>query len=174
MPAMAYSMNIRLNQEERMTLRRLDVLVTVALAISNDLISWPKEKLETKITGREPCSCVTIMMKGLAEERAIFACRAKFFMYEAKVAALCADLIDDPSTTINMRRMICAYPLLISGSAAWQCISPRYHCDGSTMETVKQAIGSEVCPTKEDEESFEQESEQIVEACLILYQRYLG
>lgn len=117
----------------------------VALALTNDLYSWKKERMAAEAAGRGGDSCIfngiwVIMNSGglseledvaAREAKAIEICREEIRKYVAQYRSIVDDAKSKPDLySPDLRAYLEAILYTISGNLVWSITCPRYNTDG--------------------------------------------
>lgn len=103
----------------------------IALALTNDLFSWEKEKAEAKAAGHESVfNAVWVIMRerDCDEEEAKKICAEEIKMYVEKAVAFTEIVRDEVHyVSRDMKVYLEAVLLTISGNLVWSMHCPRYN-----------------------------------------------
>lgn len=173
MHGMAFVLGLKLSTNDAAFLRHLNVASTAAMALSNDILSWPKEIVERMSSKLDPCSSMTIFLRQPAcdERQALLQCRHKLMQFERKAALLAEELLTNPCTSDSVKKMAQSYLLLMSGFSVWQCTCKRYSSKGPAAALVREVLETPLRPVDLDD-AFEKEYATILDGYFSIHGRY--
>ncbi|ATY65251.1 Terpenoid synthase [Cordyceps militaris] len=173
MPSLAFVLGLELSTKDVAILRCLDIVSTAAMALSNDIMSWPKEMVESLSSKSEPCSAVTIFLKqpGCDQRLALLQCRHKLLQFEMKAALLVDEILANLAISPNAKKMAQSYLLAIAGFAVWQCRGKRNNSKGPVMDLVREVWESPLPPATLND-AFEADLALIIDGYMSIYRKH--
>ena len=124
-----FGMALTIPQHESKLCKQLDWPAWAAVTVSNDLVSWEKERDRAK-RSNEPLvmSSVSFLMRqrSLTEAEAKKICRSKIQEYVTKYLQNVESAKRDPHVSSELRTYLEAVTYSISGNLVWSFYSPRY------------------------------------------------
>jgi hypothetical protein len=102
----------------------------IALGLQNDIYSWPKERDDAKLHGRDfVVNGVWVLMceQGISENEALESLRTETKKYVAKYVQTVNEYRDNRELSAEFRKYMEAMMYTVSGNAVWSIGCPRYH-----------------------------------------------
>lgn len=127
---MTFAMALTIPDKEMDLCKRLGQPAWAALALTNDLYSWEKERdAAEKIGASHVINAIWVIMKeqSMTEFQAQDFCREKIKKYVAEAVRTIEETKTDFDLSSDLRRYIEAMLYSISGNLVWSIYCPRYH-----------------------------------------------
>jgi len=129
-----FGMALTIPEGEMDHCQRLTKSAFAALSLTNDLVSWEKDRDTAKRAGlNHVYNGVWVLMEehSIAEADAISLCRVKIAEYVADHLRIVEKIKNDDSFSMDLRRYVEAILYCHSGNAVWSVYCPRHHPEAS-------------------------------------------
>lgn len=142
--------------EELDLCKRLGQPIWAALALTNDIYSWEKERDAAADVGASyVVNAIWVLMRehSITESQAKDLCRQKVKEYVAKAVLIVEDTKNNPDLSRDLRTYIEAILYSISGNLIWSIYCPRYHPEESYDDVVLSMM-AEIADASEESEQI--------------------
>ena len=134
-----FAMALTIPDEEMDLCKRLGQPAWAALALTNDLYSWEKERdAAKKIGATYVINAIWVLMEehSITESQAQDLCRQKIKEYVAEAVRIFEETKQNSDISLHLRTYTEAILYSISGNLVWSIYCPRYHSEASYDDVV--------------------------------------